>query len=342
MNYISQGYARIADHKRLILVHYLWNLLFSLFCLLPFYLLLKQFFGDSMIGDMEGGLETVIAIGDLLRHREGGFGAVFIFPMIGLALNLIISLGLAGGSLAVLKQGQGYCPRTFWGGVGAWFLPFLRQTLWSLPLLALIGGAQALVGVAGEQIWGEAMVGSTAYFLRLTKIGIVVIGLFLYLRVLEQGRSLMVINDLRNGRLGFWRGLKMAWKRAGKVLAIALAFVLPGLVILIAHFYLRISIEEPITLFVGTQIALLSRYALKVGLYKAQLGYSNSLQPPPTCATPVLAFQALEADPVEGAEEQATEEPLESEADALPNPATTDTQSMDHDELEAEDPQNRP
>lgn len=344
MNYISQGYARIADHKRLILVHYLWNLLFSLFCLLPFFLLLKEFFGDSMIGEMEGGLETVIAIADLLRHREGGFGVVFFFPMIGLVLNLIVSLGLAGGSLAVLKQGQGYCPRTFWGGVGAWFLPFLRQWLWSLPLLALIGGAFALVGVAADQIWGEAIVGSTVYYLRLTKIGIVLIGLFLYLRVLEYGRNLMVLNELRNGRLGFWRGFKLAWKHAGKVIAIALAFVLPGLAIMIAHVYLRISIEEPITLFLVTQIALLSRYALRVGLYGAQLSYVDSLQPPPACAAPVPAEQEPEASAEqgtdEGTDEVAAPEPHVSEA--APKAGSTDPRGINLDELEAEDPQNRP
>ncbi len=335
MNYISQGYARIADHKRLILVHYLWNLLFSLFCLLPLYLLYKDFFGDSMIGEMEGGLETVIALADITHNRQGGFAVVLLFPLIGLGLNLIVSMALAGGSLAVLKQGQGYCPRTFWGGAGTWFLPFLRQWLWSLPLLALIGGAFALVGVAGEQIWGEAMVGSTAYFLRLTKIGIVVIGLFLYLRVLEYGRNLMMLNDLRSGRLAFWRGLKMAWKHAGKVLAIALGFVLPGLVILIAHFYLRISIEEPITLFAVTQIALLSRYALRVGLYAAQLDYATNLQPP------VPADPEPEASPIEDTEAPAPKELFETEADALAKPPTTDDQSIDLNELEAEDPQIR-
>ncbi len=341
MNHISQGYARIADHKRLVLVYYLWNLLFSAFLLIPFALLIKEFFGDSMIGEMKGGLETVIAIADLLRHREGGFGAVLTFPLIGLGVNLFISMALAGGSLAVLKRGQGYCSRTFWGGVGSWFLPFLRQLLWSLPLLALIGAAVALVGVIGEQVWGEAMLGSTAYFLLWTKIALVVVGLFFYLRVLEYGRNLMVLGDLRNARLGFWRGLKLTFKHLGKTIGIGLAFSLPGVLLLWANLYLRTALEEPVTLFLITQVAILARYGLRIGIYAAQLSFTTSLQPPPACLAPELP-ETQTADP--SAETHASGSASATTQDQATDPSgdMADEQSIDLDQLEGEDPHTRP
>ena len=135
---LKSGLARAWSTKRLLLVLYLANLLVGLSVALPLRKVLLGFGGSSLAGSELVHGVTVDFLAELITANRAAAPALVGMLVFGSAASWLLSLFLSGGALAILAGDGRYRADEFWGAAAKFFGRFLRLTLWSILLLAVL------------------------------------------------------------------------------------------------------------------------------------------------------------------------------------------------------------
>lgn len=220
----TQAIGQSRRYPLTILALYGFNLLATLLCLYPFWVLFNAHSKRSLIGELPGGLLNGHVLVELMEAEQSGFRLVLPWLFlcgIGMFLG---QLYLAGGVAAVVARGDGDQWRRF-HRAGTYFLPrFLILALWMLPFLALIPIAAAVLEgvltlIVGPDI--ELELGSLATQLRM---GVVVIIAFALKQLFALARLQMVRRPNRSSLACLAAALRFCFTQFPAVLGCLLIF----------------------------------------------------------------------------------------------------------------------
>jgi len=295
---LQSGWQMVRANKRLIAVFYLANLSFGLLLMWPLRAMLKDFIGDSMMGEKLGGALDMDFLFEFIKHNEQAgavfYGLVFIVP----AVAWLFTLFLSGGALAVFAQGEKYEPALFWGGAAKYFGRFCRLALWSLPVLAILFCLQYLESGAQRLFFGKDPYQNITYWGSWIKVGLRALSFLLFGMILDYARIHAVLNDERKMRVSLRASLKFIAQNFLSTFGLALLLLAVGGLALVVYNPLANGLAAPsgvviLLLFLLQQFYMLFRATLRLTLYASQLHLYRALESAPA---PAEITSAAEVD----------------------------------------------
>jgi hypothetical protein len=276
LNSLKSGFAQVRANKRLIIVFYLANLFFGLLLLLPLRAILSDFIGNSEMGTKLGGPLDMDFLFEFLKHKEEVIpvfmGLILIVP----AANWLFTLFLSGGAFATFAGGEKYNVAFFWGNAAKYFGRFVRLTLWSVPVFAILFCLQYLETGVQRLIFGSDPYQNITYWGGWIKVGLRQLGFLLFGMVLDYARIHAVLNDERKMRASLMQGMKFAFGNFLQTFGLAFLLFVVGAAALGVYNPVANNLSAPnamiiFMLFIWQQIYMLFRMTLRLTTYSSQL-----------------------------------------------------------------------
>ncbi len=224
---LTSGFRSLQSHWRLIFIFWLVNIIIAKLSLIPLFRILDAFFGKRLPMEAADSTLSVSHWVDLtfatVDPRGIGFGGFKIWMVVA----FFVALFLSAGAFSTLSEDR-YESRRFWGDSGAWFLPYLRLTLWSiLPLIVLLlpAGVPLLV----KKFMGDDIPQDVLVSIALWVVALGAIGVFLWRMVFDYARAWAVSRNLRATRRAVYRATVFVFKK----MPVAFSF---ALVVALLHF----------------------------------------------------------------------------------------------------------
>lgn len=285
------GFAQVRANKRMVAVFYLANLGFGLLLMLPLRSILKSFVGNSQMGAKLGGPLDMDFLIEFLKHTDGVVPAFMGLILIVPAANWLFTLFLSGGAFAVFAGGEKYNAAFFWGNSAKYFGRFVRLTLWSLPVFAILFCLQFIETGVQRLIFGSDPYQNITYWGDWIKVGLRQIGILLFVMVLDYARIHAVLNDERKMRTSLLQGLKFVFGNFLYAFGLAFLLLIVGAAALVVYDPIANSLAAPnalivIMLFAWQQIYMFFRTLLRLTTYASQLDlYQRAAAPAPAAIT---------------------------------------------------------
>lgn len=285
------GFAQVRANKRMVAVFYLANLGFGLLLMLPLRSILKSFVGNSQMGAKLGGPLDMNFLIEFLKHTDGVVPAFMGLILIVPAANWLFTLFLSGGAFAVFAGGEKYNAAFFWGNSAKYFGRFVRLTLWSLPVFAILFCLQFIETGVQRLIFGSDPYQNITYWGDWIKVGLRQIGILLFVMVLDYARIHAVLNDERKMRTSLLQGLKFVFGNFLYAFGLAFLLLIVGAAALVVYDPIANSLAAPnalivIMLFAWQQIYMFFRTLLRLTTYASQLDlYQRAAAPAPAAIT---------------------------------------------------------
>ncbi|MGH7451986.1 MAG: hypothetical protein ACRENG_11600 [bacterium] len=276
LNSLKSGFARVRANKRMVAVFYLANLCFGLLLMLPLRSILKSFIDNSQMGAKLGGPLDMDFLIEFFKHPEGAVPAFMGLLLVVPAANWLFTLFLSGGAFAVFAGGEKYNAAFFWGNSAKYFGRFVRLTLWSLPIFAVLFCLQFLETGVQRLIFGSDPYQNITYWGGWIKIGLRQIGFLLFAMILDYARIHAVLTDERKMRTSLLQGLKFVFGNFLYTFSLALLLLIVGGIALVIYNPIADSLSAPnalivIMLFAWQQIYMVFRTLLRLTTYASQL-----------------------------------------------------------------------
>jgi hypothetical protein len=223
-------------------------------------------------------------------------GLILIVP----AANWLFTLFLSGGAFATFAGGENYNAAFFWGNAAKYFGHFVRLTLWSLPVFAVLFCLQYLETGVQRLILGSDPYQNLTYWGGWIKIGLRQIGFLLFAMILDYARIHAVLNDERKMRTSLLQGLKFVFGNFLYTFGLALLLLIVGAVALVIYNPIANSLAAPnalivIMLFVWQQVYMIFRTTLRLTTYASQLDlYRQRAEAPAPAAITSAGEQPME------------------------------------------------
>jgi hypothetical protein len=286
------GFAHVRANKRMVAVFYLANLCFGLLLMLPLRSMLKSFVGNSQMCEKLGGPLDMDFLIEFFKYTEGVVPAVTGLVLIVPAANWLFTLFLSGGAFAMFAGGEKYNATFFWGSSAKYFGRFVRLTLWSLPVFAVLFCLPYLETGVQRLIFGSDPYQNITYWGGWIKIGLRQIGFLLFAMILDYARIHAVLTDERAMRISLLQGLKFVFGNFVYAFGLALLLLILGAVALVIYNPIANSFSAPnalivILLFAWQQIYMIFRTALRLTTYASQLDLyrQRAAEPAPAAVT---------------------------------------------------------
>jgi len=280
---LKGGIEQLRANWRMVWIYYLTSLAFGVLLMLPLWNSLRHFIGKSEMGVLLAGrldwdfvFEFFHENASLFSVLSGMITAIFV-------LNLLWSLFLSGGALAVFVAARGYSPDTFWSSAAKYFGRFLRLAAWSLlPALVLLL-VLFLPAVVKRLIFGSDPLESVSYWTRWVTVSLSYLALLLWRLVFDYARLHTVTAEEQNMRRALREGLRFVWRNLARALALALLFFLAGALVLVIYNPLADSLSAPnvlviFLLFVLQQGYMFWRKLLSLALYASETRLYREIQ----------------------------------------------------------------
>ncbi len=280
---IQQGWQLVRQNKKMIAIVYLINLLFGIVMVLPLWQSLSQFGGHSLFMQQMAGAVNMDFVIDFIVHQKTGLAIWGTTLAVGILLYQLTQLFLSGGIFGVFVQGGTYTSETFWGNAARYWGRFIRLLLWSVLLLAAIGGILLLLKGLQRVIWGKHPYETVIYWNKVFRIGVLQLLLITYLMVLDFSRLLTVRQQLTNMRQALAAGLRLVKRHPLMTIGLGVVFQLFTIVTLLIYNPIADLLRSPswaviFLLFVWQQVYMLVRLTLRLTLYGAETAYVNTLE----------------------------------------------------------------
>jgi len=289
---LKSGFAQVRANKRMVAVFYLANLCFGLLLLLPLRSILKSFAGNSQMAAKLGGPLDMDFLIEFFKYTDGVVPAFMGLILIVPAANWLFTLLLSGGAFATFAGGEKYNAAFFWGNSAKYFGRFVRLTLWSLPVFAVLFCLQYLETGVQRLIFGSDPYQNLTYWGGWIKIGLRQIGFLLFAMILDYARIHAVLTDERKMRTSLLQGLKFVFGNFLYTFGLALLLLLVGAVALVIYNPIANSLAAPnalivIMLFVWQQVYMVFRTLLRLTTYASQLDlyHQRAGEPAPAAIT---------------------------------------------------------
>ncbi len=276
LNSLKSGFNQVRANKRLVAVFYLANLFFGLLLMLPLRAMLSDFIGNSQMGEKLGGPLDMDFLFEFFQHSgeviPAFMGLILIVP----AANWLFTLFLSGGAFATFAGGEKYNAAFFWGSAAKYFGRFIRLTLWSLPVFAVLFCLQFLETGVQRLIFGSDPHQNITYWGGWIKVGLRQLGFLLFAMVLDYARIHAVLNDERRMRTSLLQGLKFVFGNFLYTFGLALLLLLVGAAALVIYNPVANSLAAPnalivIMLFAWQQVYMVFRTMLRLTTYASEL-----------------------------------------------------------------------
>ncbi len=276
LNSLKSGFAQVRANKRLILVFYLANLFFGLLLMLPLRSILSDFIGNSQMGEKLGGPLDMNFLFEFLKHKDEVIPAFMGLILIVPAVNWLFTLFLSGGAFATFVGGGKYNAAFFWGNAAKYFGRFIRLTLWSMPVFAVLFCLQYLESGVERLIFGSDPYQNITYWGGWIKVGLRQFGFLLFAMVLDYARIHAVLNDEQKMRVSLVQVLKFAFGNFLQTFGLAFLLLAIGAAALVVYNPIANSLSAPnamivFMLFIWQQIYMLFRMTLRLTTYSSQL-----------------------------------------------------------------------
>ncbi|MGH7595978.1 MAG: hypothetical protein ACREOI_06470 [bacterium] len=289
---LKSGFAQVRANKRMVAVFYLANLCFGLLLLLPLRSILKSFVGDSQMAAKLGGPLDMDFLIEFLKYPEGVVPAFMGLILIVPAAHWLFTLFLSGGVFATFAGGERYNAAFFWGNSAKYFGRFVRSTLWSLPVFAVLFCLQFLETGVQRLIFGSDPYQNITYWGGWIKVGLRQIGFLLFAMILDYARIHVVLTDERRMRTSLLQGLKFVLGNFLYTFGLALSLLIVGGVVLVIYNPIANNLSAPnalivFMLFVWQQVYMLFRTLLRLTTYASQLALyrQRAAEPVPEAIT---------------------------------------------------------
>jgi hypothetical protein len=293
LNSLKSGFAQVRANKRLVAVFYLTNLFFGLLLLMPLRAILRDFIGNSQMGAKLGGPLDMDFLFEFFKHSgevvPAFMGLILIVP----AANWLFTLFLSGGAFATFAGGGKYNAAFFWGNAAKYFGRFVRLTLWSAPVFALVFCLQYLEPGVERLIFGSDPYQNLTYWGGWIKVGLRQLGFLLFGMILDYARIHAVLNDEQKMRVSLVQGLKFAFGNFLPTFGLAFLLLAVGAAALVVYNPVANSLSAPnamivFMLFIWQQIYMLFRMTLRLTTYSSQLDLYRQLTTAPAPAVMTL------------------------------------------------------
>ncbi|MCI0695883.1 hypothetical protein L0337_28265 [candidate division KSB1 bacterium] len=276
LNSLKTGFAQVRANKRLVVVFYLANLFFGLLLMLPLRAIVKDFIGNSQMGAKLGGPLDMDFLFEFFKHSSEAVPAFMGLVLIVPAANWLFTLFLSGGALATYAGNEKYNAAFFWGNSAKYFGSFVRLTLWSLPVFAVLFCLQFLETGVQRLIFGSDPYQNITYWGGWIKVGLRQLGILLFVMVLDYARIHAVLNDERKMRTSLLQGLKFVFGNFLYTFGLALLLLIVGATALVIYNPIANSLAAPnalivIMLFVWQQAYMIFRTLLRLTTYASEL-----------------------------------------------------------------------
>ncbi len=270
------GFAQVRANRRMVAVFYLANLCFGLLLLLPLRSILKSFVGDSQMAAKLGGPLDMDFLIEFLKYNDGVVPAFMGLILIVPAANWLFTLFLSGGAFATFAGGEKFNAAFFWGNSAKYFGRFVRLTLWSLPVFAILFCLQYLEIGVQRLVFGSDPYQSITYWGGWIRVGLRQIGFLLFAMILDYARIHAVLTDERMMRTSLLQGLKFVFGNFLYTFGLALLLLIVGAVALVIYNPIANSLTAPnalivFMLFAWQQIYMIFRTLLRLTTYASQL-----------------------------------------------------------------------
>jgi hypothetical protein len=273
---LKSGFAQVQANRRMMAVFYLANFFFGLLLMLPLRAIVKDFIGNSLMGAKLGGPLDMDFLFEFFKHSGEVvpvfMGLIIIVP----AANWLFTLFLSGGAFATFAGGEKYNAAFFWGNAAKYFGRFVRLSLWSLPVFAVLYCLPYLETGVQRLIFGSDPYQNITYWGGWIKVGLRQIGILLFVMIWDYARIHAVLNDERRVRTSLLQGMKFVFGNFLYTFSLALLLLVVGAVTLVIYNPVANSLAAPNTLivlmlFVWQQIYMLFRTLLRLTTYASQL-----------------------------------------------------------------------
>ncbi len=276
LNSLKSGFAQVRANKRLVAVFYLANLFFGLLLMLPLRAILKNFIGNSQMGAKLGGPLDMDFLFEFFKHSSEVVPAFMGLALIVPAANWLFTLFLSGGAFATFAGNEKYNATFFWGNAATYFGRFVRLTLWSVPVLAVLLCLQFLETGIQRLFFGSDPYQNITYWGGWIKIGLRQLGFLLFAMILDYARIHAVLNEERKMRTSLLQGLKFVFGNFLYTFGLALLLLIVGAAALMIYNPIANSLAAPnalivFMLLVWQQIYMLFRTMLRLTTYASQL-----------------------------------------------------------------------
>lgn len=281
---LKTGFARMWQNKRMLWPFFLANFVFGMILMLPFRAIVDSFAGRSLMGGKLAAHMDMDFVFDLLAHKKDLFSVlslmVFVVPLVYWLINLFLS----GGAFAVFTSGNKYERRTFWGGAANHFGRFVRLSLWSIPVLAILFAVQFLEPLFLKIAYHSDAPQNISYWGGWVKFGIRTLSLLIFAVIFDYARILTVVQDERKMIRALWRGIKFTFGNFAKVFTLAFLFLIVGSVVLVVYNPVANALSAAnamvvLLLFLLQQLYMFWRMALRLSLFAGEVTLFGLLQP---------------------------------------------------------------
>jgi uncharacterized membrane protein len=265
-----------------LLVLYLANLLVGLSVALPLRNVLMGFAGRSLAGpELVHGV-TVDFLAELITANPVVAPALVALLVFGSAASWLLSLFLSGGALAILAGDGRYRADEFWGAAAKFFGRFLRLTLWSILLLAVLSLLPLATGWTQRLAFGPDPYQYVSYWGAWIRAGVILIALLFFRICFDYARIHAVLTEERRTRRSLWQGVRFAVRNPIRTVGLAVSIVVLGAVALLAYLPISAALDGStmslvVTAIVAQQLYVLWRVVMRVTRYGSQLALYKKL-----------------------------------------------------------------
>lgn len=235
---IHQAFSKTWATKKLIAIYYLATLIAAAIIILPLYVLINRFAGNSQLAEqLLYGLQPDLLI-EFLRYEGKILFPFFIVAIAIFILYWLFSLSLSAGALKLFADNRRFDASLFWGAVGRFFSRFLRLFFWSLLILLVLLLLPQLITLLQWLFFGKDPYEYISFYSGLLRFILYVIGLFFWLIVFDYGRIILIYHEERSAGKSLLRALDFIKKNFAKVISFAAILTLLGIIAFISFYLL--------------------------------------------------------------------------------------------------------
>lgn len=273
---MKTGFAQAWANKRLILLYYLTNLAFGTILMLPFRSVLRDFVGNSLMGEKLAGRLDMDFLFEFIKENPNLLSSYLILLPLLLIGYWLIMLFFSGGAFSLFIRGEKFSAAEFWGNAAKYFGRFIRLVLWSIPFGIALFCLQFIWNGLQRILFGSDPYQSVVYWGGWIKVGIRYLSFILFFLLLDYARIYVVSKDEKRMRTSLVQALKFAATNFWIMFGFASLLFLIGIICLILYNPIADLLHSPnsiiiLLLFFWQQFYLAARMILRLTLYAGEV-----------------------------------------------------------------------
>ena len=281
---LRSGISTIGRNKKMIFVYYFFNLVFGLLVAIPFYAVVSNLAGNTLIGEKLGGRMDIDFFFEFLIKSSNAMDALKGIALVIPVLYGVWGIFLSGGAYACLVRSEHYTAQVFWGNAAKFFWRFFRLFLLSIPVFVILFCLQFVETGIVRLLYGKDPYESVIYWGAWIRVGFGYIGILLYFLILDYARIYTVAMDEWRMWKALWFGIRFSFRHFFTTFGLSLVIFILGIILLFIYNPVADLMHNPgalilLALFIVQQLYMLVRMMLKLTLYSSQVRIFESILP---------------------------------------------------------------